>query len=80
MFEVGVPPAFVLHGETINDEQVLTIISLQGQIMEGPFSMNQFLNSLIFIRVVKVLELLTFSNRGHFDHCTLCLVCKVWDP
>jgi hypothetical protein len=30
MFEVGVPLAFVLHGETIDDERVLTIISLQG--------------------------------------------------
>jgi hypothetical protein len=29
MFEIGVPPAFVLHGETIGDERVLTIISLR---------------------------------------------------
>jgi hypothetical protein len=41
---------------------------------ESPFNINQFLNPLMFIRVVKVLELMTFSNRGHFDHCTLC-----WD-
>jgi hypothetical protein len=30
MLEEGVPPASVLHGETIGDEQVLTIISLRG--------------------------------------------------
>jgi hypothetical protein len=40
---------------------------------ESPFSINQFLNTLIFIRIVNVLELTTFSNHGHFDHCTLCL-------
>jgi hypothetical protein len=30
MFEVGVPPASVLRGETISDEWVSTIISLWG--------------------------------------------------
>jgi hypothetical protein len=30
MFDVGVPPAYVLRGETIDDERVLTIISLRG--------------------------------------------------
>jgi hypothetical protein len=30
MFEVGVPPVSVLHGETIDDERVLTIISSRG--------------------------------------------------
>jgi hypothetical protein len=35
MFEVGVPLASVLHGETISDERVLIIISLQGQRMRG---------------------------------------------
>jgi hypothetical protein len=39
---------------------------------ESPFRINQFLNPLIFIRVVKVLELMTFSNHGHIDHYTLC--------
>jgi hypothetical protein len=33
MFEVGVPPASVLRGETIDDERVLTIISLRGHRM-----------------------------------------------
>jgi hypothetical protein len=41
---------------------------------ESSFSINQILNSLLFIRIVKVLELMTLSNHGHFDHCTLC-----WD-
>jgi hypothetical protein len=30
MFEIGVPLASVLRGETIDDERVLTIISLRG--------------------------------------------------
>jgi hypothetical protein len=30
MFEVGVPPSSVLCGKTIDNELVLTIISLQG--------------------------------------------------
>jgi hypothetical protein len=41
---------------------------------ESPLRINQFLNPIIFIRIVKVLELMTFSNYGHFDHCTL-----LWD-
>jgi hypothetical protein len=55
MFEVGVPLTCVLRGETINDERVLTIISLRGQKMKEPFSINQFLNPPVFIRIVKVL-------------------------
>jgi hypothetical protein len=73
MFDVGVPPASVLCGDTINDECVLTIISLRTQRMKAPFTINQFLNSLTFIRVVMVLKLMTFSNCSHFDHCTLYL-------
>jgi hypothetical protein len=72
MFEVRVPPASVLHGETIGDERVWTINIFAGPENESPFSINQFLNPLIFIRVVKVLELMTFSILGHFNHCTLC--------
>jgi hypothetical protein len=30
MFDVGVPPTSMVHGETIGDERVLTIIFLQG--------------------------------------------------
>jgi hypothetical protein len=74
MFEAGVPPASVLRGETIGDERVFDNNNFAGTENESPFSINQFLNPLIFIRVVKVLEVMTFSNRGHFDHCTLC-----WD-
>jgi hypothetical protein len=34
MFEVGVPLAFVFYGETIDNEWVLTIMSLRGQRMK----------------------------------------------
>jgi hypothetical protein len=70
MFEVGVPPASVLCGETINDERVLTIISLKGQRMKVLLASTSF-SIPSFIRVVKVLKLMTFSNRDHFDHCAL---------
>jgi hypothetical protein len=42
MFEVGVPPAFVLRGETIGDECVLTIISLRGKGMKVPLASTSF--------------------------------------
>jgi hypothetical protein len=67
MFEAGVPPASVLRGETIGDERVFDNNNFAGPENESPFSINQLLNPLIFIRVVKVLEVMTFSNRGHFD-------------
>jgi hypothetical protein len=38
MLEAGVPLAFVLHGETIDDEWVLIIISLRSQRMKVPLA------------------------------------------
>jgi hypothetical protein len=42
MFEVGVPLTSVLRGETINDDWVLTIISLRGQRMKVPLALTSF--------------------------------------
>jgi hypothetical protein len=42
MFEVGVPPASVLCGETIGNERVLTIISLRVQRMKVPLASTNF--------------------------------------
>jgi hypothetical protein len=42
MFEVGVPPSSMLHGETIDDERVLTITSLQGHRMKVPSASTSF--------------------------------------
>jgi hypothetical protein len=42
MFEVRVPPASMLHAETIDDEQVLTIISLWGQRMKVLLASTSF--------------------------------------
>jgi hypothetical protein len=72
MFEVGVSPTSVLRGETIGDEQSFDNNIFMAPENESPCNINQFLNPLIFIGVVTVLELKNFSNRGHFDHCTLC--------
>jgi hypothetical protein len=49
-------------------------LTFLGSENESPFSINQFLNPLLFIRILKVLEHMALSNRGHFDYCTLC-----WD-
>jgi hypothetical protein len=38
---------------------------------EIPFSIIELLNPLLFVQIVKVLKLTTFSNRGDFDHSTL---------
>jgi hypothetical protein len=42
MFEVGVPSASVFRGETIDDERVLTIVSLRGQGMKVPLASTGF--------------------------------------
>jgi hypothetical protein len=42
MFEVGVPPTSVFCGETIDDEWVLTIISLRGQRMKVSLASTSF--------------------------------------
>jgi hypothetical protein len=42
MLEVGVPSASVLYSETIDDERVLTIISLRGQRMKVPLASTGF--------------------------------------
>jgi hypothetical protein len=40
--EVGVPPTSVLRGETIDNERVLTIISLRGQRMKVHLASTNF--------------------------------------
>jgi hypothetical protein len=47
-------------------------------VNKSPFSINQFLNSLLFVRIVKVLELTTFSNHGHFDNCNSAEMGRPW--
>jgi hypothetical protein len=68
-WEAAIPPPSLFYGETIDEEWVFRIISLRGHRMKFPSSSFSF-SSPSFVWIVKVLELMTLSSHGRFDHCT----------